>query len=102
VREVRGIPDTLSSISPTLSFPVSQAGWRGNIFLILMRFVHGEGASGPPVMLNPNPRLFLVTPTSEVLVRGENSGRSRVLGAWEEQDEEEPTCCLSNRERGFW
>jgi hypothetical protein len=35
----------------TLSLPVSQAGCSGNTFLIRIRLVQGEGASGPPVML---------------------------------------------------
>jgi hypothetical protein len=39
--------------------PVSQAGWRGKTFLIRMRLVQGEGASGPPVILQNKERLFV-------------------------------------------
>ena len=75
-----GTPDTFSRMSPILSLPVSQAGCRGNIFLTLMRFVQGAGASGPPSMENPSPKEFLLISTSNVLLKSENSGTRRVFG----------------------
>lgn len=97
LRPDSGTPETRSKISPickiflwdsskiflcdyTLSFPVSQAGWSGNIFLTLTKFVHGAGASGPPSMENPRPSEFRLISTSKVLSKSENSGTRRVFG----------------------
>ena len=63
----------------TLSLPVSQAGCKGKIFLTLIKFVHGEGASGPPLIENPRPREFRLISTSKVLLMSENSGTRRAL-----------------------
>jgi len=74
---VKGMPDTLSKMSPTLSLLVSQAGWRGKTFLILMRWVQGGAASGPPHMEKPRPKEFRWISTSKVFVRSEKFGRDK-------------------------
>ncbi len=68
-------PPTLTTMSPHMSLPSSQAGCKGKIFLILTNPAHGPSSRpSPPPMLNPSPSEFFCSLTSKVLEESNRSG----------------------------